>query len=225
MPKLSTHLSFKPVLESYAKFAHEGDKIGKYRIEGKGSNFYSKQTMVDLQNQPAVVQFLADKSRVFAMVNADELAALDAALKQGNVPYYVVDASSSRFLLLTNRLEGKERDENPLRQHVWTPPPENPAATPPWPTRVPVTATFGDAIELVGADFPRDGAPPGQDPARPRVPGQGPPAGELQDLPPLRRSGRTPRDRRSRSRQPHVRDQLLAARASTCGITTRPTSP
>ena len=164
VPKLSTHLSFKPVLESYAKFAREGDKIGKYRIEGKGSNFYSKQSMVDLQSQPAVVQFLADKSRVFAMVNADELAALDAALKQGSVPYYVVDASSSRFLLLTNRLEGNERDENPLRQHVWTPPPENPAATPPWKTRVPVTATFGDAIELVGADFPATVRRPGKIP-------------------------------------------------------------
>jgi hypothetical protein len=164
VPKLSTHLSFKPVLESYAKFAREGDKIGKYRIDGKGSNFYSKQTMVDLPNQPAVVEFLADKARVFAMVNADELAALDAALKQRNVPYYVVDASSSRFLLLTNRLEGKERDENPLRQHVWTPPPENPAAVPPWATRVPVTATFGDAIELVGADFPTTVRRPGKIP-------------------------------------------------------------
>jgi hypothetical protein len=164
VPKLSTHLSFKPVLESYAKFARAGDKIGKYRIDGKASTFYSKQTLVELPNQPAVVQFLAERGRVFAMVNADELAALDAALKQAKVPYYVVDASSSRFLLLTNRLEGSERDENPLRQNVWTPPPDNPGATPPWQTRVPVAATFGDAIELIGADFPATVRRPGKIP-------------------------------------------------------------
>ncbi len=168
VPKLSTHLSFKPVLESYAKFAHEGDRIGKYRIEGHGSTFYSKQTMVELPNQPAVVQFLSDPARVFAMVAADELPALDAALKQAKVPYYVIDASSSRFLLFTNRLEGAQRDDNPLRNNVWTPPQGNEAASPsplpPWPMRVPVSATFADAIELVGADFPPTARRPGKIP-------------------------------------------------------------
>src|SRR5262245_38529639 len=64
VPRLSTHLSFKPVLESYTKFAHAGEKIGKYRIEGHGSSFYSKQTMVDLPSQDRVVQFLRDQERV-----------------------------------------------------------------------------------------------------------------------------------------------------------------
>ena len=105
VPRLSTHLSFKPVLESYGKFAHPGDKIGKYRVEGHGSSFYSKQTMIELPSGDSVVRFLRDPERVFALVSADELAPLDASLKQAAVPYYVVDASSSRFLLLTNRLD------------------------------------------------------------------------------------------------------------------------
>ena len=121
VPRLSTHLSFKPVLESYAKFAHEGEKIGKYRIEGHGSTFYSKQTMVELPSQDRVVQFLRDPARVFAMVPTDELAALDAAFKQARVAYFVVDASSSRFLLVTNQLAPGQRDDNPLANNVWTP--------------------------------------------------------------------------------------------------------
>ena len=129
VPRLSTHLSFKPVLESYTKFAHEGEKIGKYRIEGHGSTFYSKQTMVDLPSQDRVVQFLRDPQRVFAMVPTDELAALDAAFKQARVPYYVVDASSSRFLLITNQLGSGQRDDNPLSNNVWTPPAGDPNAT------------------------------------------------------------------------------------------------
>ena len=69
VPRLSTHLSFKPVLESYAKFAHEGEKIGKYRIEGHGSTFYSKQTMVELPIAgSASCSSCAIPPRVFAMV-------------------------------------------------------------------------------------------------------------------------------------------------------------
>ncbi len=128
VPRLSTHLSFKPVLESYAKFAHEGEKIGKYRIEGHGSTFYSKQTMIELPSQDRVVQFLRDPARVFAMVPTDELAALDAAFKQARVRYYVVDASSSRFLLITNQLASGQRDDNPLANNVWTPPAGDPTA-------------------------------------------------------------------------------------------------
>ena len=164
VPKLSTHLSFKPVLESYAKFAHEGEKIGKYRIEGHGSSFYSKQTMVELPSQERVVAFLRDPERVFAMVPTDELAALDAAFKQAQVPYFVVDASSSKFLLITNRLAAGQRDDNPLAANVWTSPPGDPTAKPPWTWRVPLSATFGDAIELLGTDFPQTVRRPGKIP-------------------------------------------------------------
>jgi len=164
VPRLSTHLSFKPVLESYAKFAHEGEKIGKYRIEGHGSTFYSKQAMVELPTQDRVVQFLRDPARVFAMVPTDELSALDAAFKQARVPYFVVDASSSKFLLLTNQLAPGQRDDNPLAKYVWTPPADNPSAKPPWTWRVPLAATFGDAVELIGADFPASIRRPGKIP-------------------------------------------------------------
>jgi dolichyl-phosphate-mannose-protein mannosyltransferase len=164
VPRLSTHLSFKPVLESYTKFAQGGEKIGKYRIEGHGSTFYSKQTMVELPSQDRVVQFLRDPARVFAMVPTDELAALDAAFKQAHVGYHVVDASSSRFLLITNQLGPGQRDDNPLANNVWTAPAGDPNAKPPWSWRVPVSATFGDAIELVGADFPQTVRRPGKIP-------------------------------------------------------------
>src|SRR4029453_4957523 len=103
--------------------------------------------------------------------SAGELAALDAALKTAHVTYFVVDASSSRFLLLSNRLESGEEEQNPLVKNVWMAPRSPaPVATgegtggmrfdwqgqqPPWPPpRVPAFAEFGNAIELVGADYP-----------------------------------------------------------------------
>jgi hypothetical protein len=165
VPALSTQLSFKPVLESYTKFAHPGDPIGRYRVEGHGSTFYSQQDLVDLPTQDRVVSFLRDSRRVFALVAASELAALDVAFKQASVPYYVVDASSSRFLLLTNQLTAGQSDENPLLKDVWMPPAGAAAdARPPWKWRIPISAAFGDAIELVGADFPETVRRPGKIP-------------------------------------------------------------
>ncbi|MFL5307518.1 MAG: ArnT family glycosyltransferase [Polyangia bacterium] len=165
VPALSTQLSFKPVLESYTKFAHPGDPIGRYRVEGHGSTFYSQQDLVDLPTQDRVVSFLRDSRRVFALVAASELAALDVAFKQASVPYYVVDASSARFLLLTNQLAAGQADQNPLLKDVWMPPAGAAAdARPPWKWRIPISATFGDAIELVGADFPETVRRPGKIP-------------------------------------------------------------
>lgn len=170
VPKVSGDLSFKPPLESYSRLARHGEPIGRYKVEGEGAKFYSQREMTDLPTQNRVVEFLQRGERVFALVPGSELAALDAALKSARVDYAVVDARSARFLLLTNRLEQGERDNNPLKQDVWMAPrpPEpaiEPGATeppryewfdpkPPWQWRVPAAVTFGNAVELVGADFP-----------------------------------------------------------------------
>ncbi len=168
VPILSRHLSFKPVLESYTRFAAEGDPIGRYRVEGHGAAFYGGRDMVELTTQERVVEFLKQGRRAFALVAADELAALDAALKTGGAGYYVIDASSSRFLLLSNRVGEGETDENPLKKYVWMAPrPPRPVAgaaegrwewpsdQPPWGApRVQAHAVFGNSIELLGADYP-----------------------------------------------------------------------
>lgn len=172
VPSLSTHFSFKPIIDSYAKYAKNGERFGRYRIEGKGTSFYSGLTMIDLATQDAVLGFLRSPGRVFALVAADELASLDAALKSAQVSYYAIDASSSRFLLLSNRLEGGETDQNPLKKNVWMAPTIplqnngawNPAEHPPWSWRVPLAATFHDAIEIVGANYPESVRRPGKIP-------------------------------------------------------------
>src|SRR6185369_7223432 len=92
------------------------------RVEGHGSGFYGSGNIVDLPSQDRLLAFLRDSQRVFALVSADELAALDTAFKQAKQPYYVVDASSSRFLLLTNQLAPGQADTNPLKNDVWMAP-------------------------------------------------------------------------------------------------------
>jgi hypothetical protein len=171
VPTLSRHYSFKPVLESFSRYAQGDEPIAKYRVEGHGTGFYSAREMVDLPSQDRVVAFLRPEKRAFVLVSAEELGALDAALRLARLQYVVVDASSSRFLLLSNRLGSGEVDQNPLKKFVWMAPrPPTAVATgdqsggmrhdwpserPPWPPpRVPALAEFGNSIELLGADYP-----------------------------------------------------------------------
>jgi hypothetical protein len=183
VPALSKHLSFKPLLESYTKFARHGEKIGRYKVEAQGAGFYSRREMTDLPTTDRVAGFLRSDERVFALVNATDLAALDAALKGAKVDYFVVDGSSSRFLLISNRIEAGEKEENPLKKDVWMapqaprvvegPPAANGEATQktewpdqpaPWKWRISTRTMFEDAIELVGADFPPSIRRPGSIP-------------------------------------------------------------
>lgn len=176
--RLSDDLSFKPVIESYTRFARNGEPIGRYKVEGQSAGFYSKEAMSELPSQAALASFLEQNRRVFALVPATELAALDSSLQASRIPYFVVDSSSSRFLLLSNRLQGSEQDESPLRKDVWMAPRApvaigDPAAPdgavkydwlgqrPDWKWRIPTSVMFGDAIELVGADFPETVRRPG----------------------------------------------------------------
>ncbi|HVZ70838.1 MAG TPA: glycosyltransferase family 39 protein [Polyangia bacterium] len=171
VPALSTHFSFKPALESYAKFAKPGDKIARYHVEGHGQGFYGSGDIVDVPSQDALIDTLRGSARAFALVSSDDLASLDAGFKRAGLGYYVLDAASSRFLLLSNQLAAGETDVNPLKKNVWMAPTVptassgwNDAEKPPWSWRIPVSATFGDSIELVGASFPETVRRPGKIP-------------------------------------------------------------
>jgi hypothetical protein len=171
VPTLSTHFSFKPALQSFAKYAKPGDKIARYHVEGHGQGFYGSDNIVDVPSQEKLIETLHDAGRVFALVSTDDLAALDAAFKRAAAPYYVLDASSSRFLLMSNQLAAGQTDANPLKNDVWMAPTVptatsgwNDAEKPPWTWRIPLSATFGDSIELVGANFPETVRRPGKIP-------------------------------------------------------------
>lgn len=171
VPRLSQHFSFKPVFQSFARFARPGDVFGRYRVEGHGAHFYTDQAMEELTSQDQLIAFFRQDRRAFCLVPNGDLAALDAGFKTAGVPYHVVDASSSRFTLLSNRLDPGQEDENPLRRDVWLAPAAPtqhldpaggssswswPDAPPPWRPAQPVHAVFGDSIELLGADFPTE---------------------------------------------------------------------
>ena len=176
VPYLSNHYSFKPVFESLLRFSKPGDPFGRYRVRGHGIQFYTARRMEDIASQDKLLDFFRKNSRAFCLVATEDLAALDAAFKTGNVNYFVLDASSSRFLLLSNVLQGQQ-DENPLKRDVWmAPAPPVPVSEPgsakvtyrwpderpPWTWPVKLNTVFADAVELIGADFPSSVRKPGK---------------------------------------------------------------
>jgi hypothetical protein len=176
VPYLSKHYSFKPVFQSLLRFSKPGDPFGRYRVQGHGIQFYTARQMEDIPSQDKLLDFFRKNPRAFCLVATEDLAALDAAFKTGNVSYYVLDASSNRFLLMSNVLDGHP-DENPLKRNVWMAPSppiltSEPGAVPvtykwpderpPWTWPVKLNTIFQDSVELVGADFPSSLRRPGK---------------------------------------------------------------
>jgi 4-amino-4-deoxy-L-arabinose transferase-like glycosyltransferase len=160
VPALSQHLSPRRVIDSYRRAATAGEPLARYRVAGEGASALRSAPGPTLYSPQEVASLLGRPARAFVVVAAEELAPIDEALKTARVSYAVLDASSSRLLLLGNRPEPGFVDQNPLRKNVWLP--GGADERPPWPApRLTTSTTFADAIELVGADFPESIHRPG----------------------------------------------------------------
>jgi hypothetical protein len=161
MPQLGTHFSSKGLLSAYQRIAREGEPLAKYRVGGRGTGLTGAEIR-ELRTQPELLDYLRSPGRVFALVPAPELAALDQAARRAapkgdavgeieladpgpGVGYFVLDDSSSRALLISNRLGKGETDRNALRRFVFREPTR--------PRRA-LRASFEGLVELTGFDLP-----------------------------------------------------------------------
>jgi 4-amino-4-deoxy-L-arabinose transferase-like glycosyltransferase len=163
VPALSRHLSQKALLDSFRSLG--GRALALYRIPAanRGSfDIVQGVHLLEVENiQQLSEKFRADPT-LFALIPRADLPALDDAFAEAAVDYAVADASSSRFLLLAARLPAGHADHNPLDRHRFR---ARATAVPPWnPTRLQTSATYGDVVELYGADFPASVRRPGSFP-------------------------------------------------------------
>ena len=93
-----------------------------------------------------VFDFLDKPERVFVMAGSDELPSLDQVSRQDKKPYFVVDDTNSRFLVLSNRLGPNEPDVNPLKRFI--------SEQAPKPQHVLEADFEGRKVKLVGYDLP-----------------------------------------------------------------------
>jgi hypothetical protein len=145
IPVASKHLSARDVYGKTAKLDPNAP-VAQYRFNASGASFYAGgRTPQTLQSVGELVEFLKKPERVFVLAGAEELAPIDQAARQAQVPYVVVDDTSSRFLVLSNRLGPNERDLNPMRRFVLD--------TPPKPA-FPLEVDFEGKVKLLGYDLP-----------------------------------------------------------------------
>lgn len=151
LPALSAHFSPREVYDTYNQLARANEPLAEYRVGSRAAAYYAKGEIRELPSQGELVQFLSAETRRWAVIPADELAAVDRAFRQATQRHlFVPDASSARVVLATNLpIEGRE-NESFVAKYVLSEPPR---------VQFPVGASFEDKIELVGfdLDLPHDG--------------------------------------------------------------------
>jgi hypothetical protein len=145
MPTLGKHFSSKGLLDEYHRVARAGEPIAQYRISAREAAVHVGEDVRDLRSQPELLEYLKSSGRVFALLPPEDLASLDQAARRGATSYHVLDDSSARALLLSNRLGPGERDRNPLRRSVFREPTHPKHA---------LRANFEGMVELLGFDLP-----------------------------------------------------------------------
>jgi len=145
MPALGKHFSSKGLLDVYHRLAREGEPLAHFRVAGKGMAFQTSGDIRELRTQQELLEYLRAPGRVFALVPAADLASLDQAARKAGVDYSVLDDSSSRSLLISNKLGAGEKDKNPLRRFVFREPTEPPKK---------LSANFENMVELRGFSLP-----------------------------------------------------------------------
>ena len=113
----------------------------------RAAEYYAEGETTDLSTQEELLTWLGEERRRWAVIPADELAAVNRAFRQRAERHlFVADARSARVLLVTNRpVEGRE-NENFIADAVYS------EADAPAPQHR-VGGRFDERIELVGYDL------------------------------------------------------------------------
>ena len=193
IPRLSAHYSYKAIIDTYnhSHHAKRPEPLGLFKVKSRSPVFYTKGPLLSGgmlsrkykrgRGGSTLLQYLKKGwtddnghhyDRVYAIVPVGELGKLDRDAHAGDqpVPYYVLDARNSFYVLLSNRLGKKrvgrkrvaERDLNPLRKMVMNAPPKLRCGRDENAQCVPLSVRIAErkggtepSLELIGAKFPK----------------------------------------------------------------------
>lgn len=144
-PALSKRLSTKNILAVYEELAREGDQLGIMGGTG-GAAYYAGEDYEEIRGRTQLVDFLRRDQRVFALAPKAELCPLNKVAREKKFPFYVVDSSSAKYSLFSNKLLEGETDENPLAGIFVSEPPDN--------IRRRVSFNLDNQLELIGYSMP-----------------------------------------------------------------------
>ncbi len=168
LPRASAHYSQRHLFATYIKLAAPNEPLLRYQAPEQGGSFYLK----GVPTLPSGAEFLQryEGERFFAVVPRERLAAVNAEVRERfKRNLYVLDARSSRLVLVSNQLKSDERDESPLKDLFTTDPqPQHPLHAK-GAAGAEVHPTLDGKVEVLGYDLIRnDESPQGKPDAKPR---------------------------------------------------------
>lgn len=139
---LTANFSQKNIVERFNAVSSSGEQLYKYKVDAKTASFYTRG-LPELTAAQFKEKAKADE-RFFAVIPRPQLAAINSEFRAASSGHTlpVLDASSFRFLLVSNRLGDGEKDENPITQALLTELPKENIR--------PVKINYDDQIELAG---------------------------------------------------------------------------
>ena len=141
----SSHFSPLELYETYSSLRQPGDVLLDYHTGGRASRYYAPQPIEVIADQQTLIRKLAEQGRRWALFPRGDLQTVDREFRRLRGEHlFVADASSDRFILVTNSRIGNRQNASPLANAILSEPPR---------FQHRVGARFGDAIELLGYDL------------------------------------------------------------------------
>lgn len=119
-PELGNHLSQRNVFETYTERADEGEPLLRYRVDTRDTSVYLRN-VESIPSTNAFVRRYQQDQRFFAVIPRDQLSMLNKRIRtrmarDEHIP--VLDARSSKLLLVSNQLEEGEENRNFVEEAV-----------------------------------------------------------------------------------------------------------
>lgn len=112
VPNVTNHLSQRGVFETYTRLADSGEELYRYQVTSRDNSVY----LQDVEQMKGASEFdkaFSADERFFAVVPRSKLAAINYDVRSRHRKnLHVLDARSSRLLLVSNKLEEGEEDYN-----------------------------------------------------------------------------------------------------------------
>lgn len=111
-PRLGHHLSQRGIFETYTTISEEDEKLHRLRVSTRETSVYLRD-VPRMQNTQKFLDQYDQKERFFAVIPRGQLSSLNKKVRESyeeNIP--VLDARSSRLLLVSNKLREGESDAN-----------------------------------------------------------------------------------------------------------------
>jgi hypothetical protein len=159
-PQIGHHLSQRSVFETYVAHQSAEQPLYRYRVSTDDTSVYLRG-VENIQNRRRFLEMFDQKNRFFAVIRRDDLSSLNKYVRQRyerNIP--VLDARSSKLLLVSNQLKDDETDENFVADAIVDGEPEIDHDVTFESNGRQVHPTFDNRLKLLGYSLDNDGNPP-----------------------------------------------------------------